>query len=63
LKIGAGELIDVVPFGNSPSGFNPRSAAAVHAVGKQLQRLRQPVLLGEQPGSLGIFRCITHGWR
>ena len=25
----AGELIDVVPFGNSPSGFSPRSAAAL----------------------------------
>ena len=63
LKTGAGELIDVVPFGNAPSGFSPRSAAAVHAVRIKLQRLRQSMLFGEQPDRIGCFRCITHADR
>ena len=37
--MGAGELIDVVPLGNSPSGFKPAFGGGLHAVGKQLQRL------------------------
>ena len=61
--MGAGELIGVVPFGNSPSGFNPRSAAAFTPSGNSFSAFDEPVLLGEQPNSLGIFRRITHGWR
>ena len=54
--MGAGELIDVVPFGNSPSGFKPRSAAAFTLVGKQLQHLAEAALFGHQPHRLGNVR-------
>ena len=53
LNTGAGEAVGTWPFGGSPTGLKPALGRGLHAIGKQLQRLRKPGLLGQKAGGLG----------
>ena len=57
---GAGEAIGTWPFGGSPSGRRPRSAAAFTPSGNSFERLGKAGLLGQASRAFGKIGRVTH---